>query len=92
MPDEKEFPTGLYVSRPRATAPDFVKGRIAIKRADFLAWLREKDTEEWVRLDIKEGFKEDEEGNKKWYAQVDSWKPQPRKEAVREEADDGLPF
>ena len=87
MPEDKEFPTGLFVNPPRSNAPDFVKGRISIRVADFLEYLNEKDSE-WLRIDIKESFKVDEEtGLKKWYSQVDNWKPQPKKQGA-----DGLPF
>jgi hypothetical protein len=89
MPDEKEFPRGLFVNPPRSNAPDFVKGRISIRVADFLEYLGGKDSGSWLRIDIKESFKIDEEtGLKKWYAQVDTWvKPGPKKEGG-----DGLPF
>jgi hypothetical protein len=91
MPDNKEFPTGLFVSPPRPTAPDFVKGRISIHTQDFLEYLSEKNSE-WVRIDVKEGFKKDEDGNPTWYAQTDNWiKPSERVEE-KEEGDDGLPF
>tara|TARA_R110000824_G_scaffold178932_3_gene358919 strand:+ start:290 stop:565 length:276 start_codon:yes stop_codon:yes gene_type:complete len=91
MPDEKEFPRGLFVSAPRPSAPGFVKGRISIKVEDFLEYLSEKDSE-WLRIDVKEGFKKDEDGNPKWYAQVDNWvKPSERVEEGEEEKD-GLPF
>ena len=84
---DKEFPTGLFVNPPRSNAPDFVKGRISIRVADFLEYLNGKDSE-WLRIDIKESFKVDEEtGLKKWYSQVDNWKPQPKKQGA-----DGLPF
>jgi hypothetical protein len=91
MPEsEKEFPTGLFVSPPRPNAPDFVKGRISIRVADFLSYLSEKDSE-WLRIDIKEGYKKDEQGNPKWYSQVDNWvKPSERVE--EKEEDDALPF
>jgi hypothetical protein len=90
MPEDKEFPTGLFVSPPRPNAPDFVKGRISIKREDFMAYLSGKDSE-WLRIDIKEGFKKDEDGNPKWYAQVDNWvKPSERVE--EKEKGDALPF
>ena len=91
MPDEKEFPRGLFVSAPRPSAPDFVKGRISIKVEDFIEYLSEKDSE-WLRIDIKEGFKVDEAGNPKGYSQVDTWvKPSERVEASTEEGD-ALPF
>jgi len=92
MPEEKEFPTGLFVSPPRPSAPDFVKGRISIKVADFMEYLSEKDSE-WLRIDIKEGFKTDEDGNPKWYAQVDNWvKPSERVEDKEDSGDAPLPF
>ena len=91
MPKEKEFPAGLFVSPPRPNAPDFVKGRISIKREVFMGYLSEKDSE-WVRVDVKESRSKDEDGNPKWYAQVDNWvKPSERVEE-KEEGDDGLPF
>ena len=100
MPDEKEFPRGLFVSAPRANAPDFVKGRISIRVVEFLEWLSKKDGEEWLRLDIKEGFSVDDKGNPKWYSQVDNWKPSDRNATPsnqnlpesKEEESDGIPF
>jgi|TARA_R110000824_G_scaffold133216_3_gene295911 hypothetical protein len=93
MPDEKEFPRGLFVSPPRPNAPEFVKGRISIKVEDFLEYLSMKDGQEWLRIDIKQGFKEDEHGNRKWYSQVDNWvKPSERVEEEEKEKGDALPF
>ena len=93
MPEsEKEFPRGLFVSAPRSGSPDFVKGRISIRISDFLEYLSMKDDQEWLRIDIKQGFKKDEHGNPKWYSQVDNWvKPSGRIEG-REESGDALPF
>ena len=91
MPSEKEFPKGLFVSAPRSGAPDFVKGRISIRIEDFLEYLSMKDGE-WLRIDIKQGYKQDEQGNPKWYSQVDNWvKPSERVEEKKEEGD-ALPF
>ena len=77
MPADKEFPNGLYVQAPRPSAPDFVKGRVSIQMETFIEYLAKKieTGEEWLRVDVKEGFNKDEEGNPKWYAQVDNWKP-----------------
>jgi len=91
MPSEKEFPKGLFVSAPRSGAPDFVKGRISIRIEDFLEYLSMKDGD-WLRIDIKQGYKKDEQGNPKWYSQVDNWvKPSERVEEKKEEGD-ALPF
>ena len=65
---DKEFADGLNVEPPREGAPDFVKGRISIKRKNLGNWLRGKD-EEWINLDIKVGK------SGKWYAEVNNWKP-----------------
>ena len=92
MPAEKEFPNGLYVQAPRPIAPSFVKGRVSIQIETFLEYLSKKseDGSEWLRIDIKEGFNEDEAGNKKWYAQVDNWKPNGQE--VAQEETDAEPF
>jgi hypothetical protein len=89
--DPEKYPDGLIVKRPRSNAPDFVVGSISIKTKTFLQWLSTRNTE-WVNLDIKvSSFGEDEEGNKKWYAQVDAWvKPSERVEEKEDE--DALPF
>ena len=89
--DPEKYPDGLIVKRPRSNAPDFVVGSISIKTKTFLQWLSTRNTE-WVNLDIKvSSFGEDEEGNKKWYAQVNAWvKPSERVEEKEDE--DALPF
>jgi hypothetical protein len=72
-----------------------VKARISIKVETFLEYLGEQDGE-WLRVDVKEGFKKDEDGNPKWYAQVDTWKPkaQQQEKAQPQEGtgDEPLPF
>jgi hypothetical protein len=93
MPEEKEFPTGLFVSPPRPIAPDFVKGRISIRVGEFLEYLSTKDADSWLRIDVKQGFKTDEDGNPKWYAQIDNWVKPSERVAEKEDSDDvPLPF
>jgi hypothetical protein len=93
MPEsEKEFPRGLFVSPPRPGAPDFVKGRISIRIEDFLEFLSMKDSQEWLRIDIKESRKTDEQGNPKWYSQVDNWVKPSERIGEQEESGDALPF
>ena len=94
MPADKEFPNGLYVQAPRPTAPEFVKGRISIQIETFLEFLAKKSEsgEEWLRIDVKEGFNTDEEGNPKWYAQVDTWKPSSQQSAPAREGENVDPF
>jgi hypothetical protein len=92
---EKEFPDGLFVAPPHPNAPSFIKGRISVRIGDFIAYLSKKDPDSFLNVDIKEGFKQDEAGNPKWYAQVDTWvKPSERvTDTATQEDDDGpLPF
>lgn len=90
MPKDKEFPTGLFVSPPRPTAPDFVKGRISIKVEDFMEYLSEKDSE-WLRIDLKQSKRLADDGGEVWYAQVDSW-VQPSERVQEGGHDAKLPF
>ena len=90
---DKEFADGLNVEPPREGAPDFVKGRISIKRKNFGNWLRGKD-EEWINLDIKVGK------SGKWYAEVNNWKPKKSQDSpqqtttssVTNDFNDDIPF
>ena len=45
------FPEGIFVKEPHEKAPEFVKGRLSIKKSALLAWLEGRD--EWTNLDIK---------------------------------------
>lgn len=69
---DNKFPSGLIIKAPRQGAPDFIKGSISIKKADLIAWL-ELQEGDWVNADIKES-----KGGK-WYAQVNTWKPETKK-------------
>lgn len=68
MSSNTEFVDGMIAKAPHDNAPDYVKARISIKREELIAWLQSKD-DDWVNVDIKES-----QGGK-WYAAVDSWKP-----------------
>ena len=63
-----EFVDGLIFKLPHENAPDFVKGKLSIKRKELGNWLRGKE-EEWINIDLKVS----REG--KAYASVDTWKP-----------------
>jgi hypothetical protein len=67
-----KFADGLRVSKPHENAPDFVKGRISIKRETLIDWLN-KQQGTYINLDIKES----KSGN--LYAAVDNWKPKNKK-------------
>ena len=63
-----EFISGLSFKAPNDNAPEYVKAKGSIKRADLIAWLGTKDGE-WVNFDLKVS------NGGKWYAAVDNWKP-----------------
>ena len=87
MSEDNNFVDGLFVKQPHENAPDFVKMGISIKRADLGNWLRAK-TDEWINIQVKES-----KGGK-WYAEVDTWKPESKQEEAPkpEVANDEIPF
>lgn len=82
---EKEFVDGLLVKPPHDKAPDFVKCSISIKRKDLGNWLRTK-TEDWINIDVKVSQKG------KWYAEVNTWKPDKTQAHNAEPFEDDIPF
>ena len=69
---DKVFAQGLYVKPPSDKAPDFVKFGLSIKRQEVMDWLQGQ-SEEWINLQIKEAK------SGKWYAEKDTWKPDPNR-------------
>lgn len=67
MSDAK-FPKGMFFKLPHNNAPDFVKGKMLIRREDAIEYLKSEDSE-WISLDLKVSR------DGKPYAQVDDWKP-----------------
>lgn len=65
---DKKFIDGLLVKAPRDGAPDYVVGKLSMKREALIGWLQQQDGE-WINADINVA----QNGN--WYAQVDDWKP-----------------
>ena len=68
MANDIEFINGLNFKAPNENAPEYVKAKGSIKRAELIAWLQTKDGE-WVNFDVKVS-----QGGK-YYAAVDNWKP-----------------
>jgi|APSaa5957512493_1039668.scaffolds.fasta_scaffold97850_1 hypothetical protein len=81
---DKEFVDGLMIKPPHKNAPHFVKAAISIKRADLGNWLRAKQ-DEWINLSVKESK------NGKWYAEVDTWKPQQQPDEQGKPFNDKIP-
>jgi len=65
---QPKFIDGLIIKKPHPNAPEFIKAKISIKRAELIAYLQGQ-TSEWINADLKES----KEG--KLYAQIDDWKP-----------------
>ena len=92
-----EAALGLLFGQPWDKAPEYVKCKLSIKRAELLAWL-ESQTDEWINGEVKVSR------NGKMYVQRDTWKPnqgerqEPRKPAQSKAPpaddfeDDSLPF
>ena len=68
MSNDTQFIDGLVVQAPRDNAPEYVKARLWIKRAELIAWLQAQ-TGDSINADVKVS-----QGGK-WYAAVDNWKP-----------------
>lgn len=81
--DKKEpvFAEGLFFSRPRQGAPDYVKGSMSVEPSQFIKFL-EKNVEYlspkgWMNLDLKES-----KDGSKLYFQVNTWKPLVKPESL----------
>jgi len=99
---DNNFPKGLIFKLPHNNAPDFVKGKLSIKRTELISYLQDF-TAEWLNFDLKVS----KDG--KPYIVKDEWKPDgnkpepkpddmhyneplPKDSAVNEEEDNSLPF
>jgi hypothetical protein len=91
------FPEGIGFAEPRDSAPDFIKGRVWIRVAEFIDWLSggagvEHTNNGYINLDLKEAR------SGKMYLSVDTWKPkcdgaeEYKEGAEKQTDDDDLPF
>ena len=101
MSNDTKFINGLVVKAPNDNAPEYVKAKGSIKREELIAWLQ-SESGEWINFDVKVSH------GGKWYAAVDTWKPNtgngtPRQNApkpqrreapaqVDEDFSDSIPF
>jgi hypothetical protein len=54
METDKIFAEGIYFDKPREGAPDFVKGNISIKVAEFIEFAKKHEKKSgYVNLDLK---------------------------------------
>ena len=82
--EEAYFPEGFFFKEPHPNAPAFVKGSASIKVAEFKDYLS-KVKGEWLNLDLKVSQ------NGKAYAQVNTFKPDPNKQAQPDKYPDAEP-
>ena len=68
MSNDTKFINGLMFKALNENAPEYVKAKGSIKREELIAWLQ-SETGEWINFDVKVS-----QGGK-WYAAVDTWKP-----------------
>ena len=70
------YPKGIYFDKPHEKAPDFVIGKISIKKEAMLEWLNEAEANEkgYINLDVLNG-KED-----KPYVKINDYKPKPKED------------
>jgi hypothetical protein len=81
---DNQFIDGLIVKAPNERAPEYVKARLSIKRAELIAWLQGQ-TGDWINADIKVSQ------NGKWYCAVDNWKPESKPESSAPRQRQGAP-
>lgn len=79
-----QFINGLTFKAPNERAPEYVKAKGSIKRADLIATLQGMDGD-WVNFDVKVS-----QGGK-WYAAIDSWKPGQQDSAPRQQRQERAP-
>lgn len=74
------FGEGLFFSRPREGAPDFIKGSLAIEPAKLVKFLEANvqhlSPKGWLNLDLKESK------NGTLYFAVNTWKPLAKPESL----------
>jgi hypothetical protein len=60
---------GILFKEPHPNAPDFIVGKLSIKKDDFIEYLKDKGNNGWVNLEIKLSR------DGKTYIELDDWKP-----------------
>ncbi len=69
--ENNQFVKGFFFNLPNENAPDYAKGKISIKKAEFVEYMMLQEGE-WVNIDLlvsREG---------KPYPKLNTWKPEPR--------------
>lgn len=85
------FADGLIAKKPNDNAPDFIITKLSFKVDEFIETMNKHKNNGWFNVEVKESR------NGKFYAEVDTWKPntnqepQTKQEDVSQETED-LPF
>lgn len=80
---DKTFANGIIFTYPSDKAPEFVIGKISIKKSEFMPFL-ESQTGDWVNLDVKLSKTD------KIYCELNTWKKEGDQRPPKES--DGMPF
>ena len=65
---DKVFPNGIIFAYPKEGAPEFVIGKISIKKSELIPFLNSQNGD-WVNLDVKLSKKNT------IYCDLNTWKP-----------------
>jgi len=81
---DKIFADGIIFKKKDDKAPDFVKGHLAIKASEAVAFIEKYKKEDgWLNLDLKKS-----QGGK-LYLELNTWKPEKKEEDIK---DEDIPF
>jgi hypothetical protein len=80
---EKVFADG-FMFKMNPNSPEWVIGGLSLKAEDAIQFIQKHTDKGWVNLKINIGK------SGKPYVELDTWKPEPKKEMATEES--GLPF
>lgn len=80
---EKTFADG-FMFKMNPNSPEWVVGGLSLKADDAIAFIQKHQDKGWVNLKINIGK------SGKPYVELDTWKPEPKKEMATSE--DSLPF
>jgi hypothetical protein len=93
MSNEKVLADGVLFKKPHENAPDFVKGKLAIKMKELIEFAKIYHKDGWLNLDLLES----KAG--KYYAVLDTFEPKKQDSSSPDEPlppsgdfDDPLPF
>ncbi len=82
---EKIFADGFNFKM-NPNSPEWVVGSISIKADQAIEFINKHMDKGWINLNVNIGK------SGKPYVELDTWKPEPKKEAVAEASSDNLPF